>query len=78
MSPPDLRAEEPLDPRRTARRVPAADHAPQPEGGPPRREKPARAKRRRRGIGLFRLLFMVLVVGGLVAWWWFAGQWATP
>ena len=24
------------------------------------------------------VLALALVVGGLVAWWWFAGQWATP
>ncbi|KAF1709453.1 preprotein translocase subunit SecE [Pseudoxanthomonas kalamensis DSM 18571] len=24
------------------------------------------------------VLAMALVVGGLVAWWWFDGQWATP
>lgn len=69
MTPPDLHADEPLDPRRHARRAaaagPAAPPEPSPEGAP-RREKPARAKRRRRGLGLFRLLFMVLVVGGLV------------
>ena len=68
MSPPDLHADEPLDPRRTARRGAVADAAPPPDGAAaaPKKEKPARAKRRRRGLGLFRLLFMILVVGGLV------------
>jgi penicillin-binding protein 1A len=68
MSPPDLHADEPLDPRRTARRGAVADAATPPDGAapPPKKGKPARAKRRRRGLGLFRLLFMILVVGGLV------------
>ncbi|GGJ11401.1 penicillin-binding protein 1A [Neoroseomonas lacus] len=68
MTPPDLRADEPLDPRRTARRGAAADAAPPPDGAaaPPKKEKSARTKRRRRGLGLFRLLFMILVIGGLV------------
>ncbi|MEO3474414.1 PBP1A family penicillin-binding protein [Roseomonas sp. CAU 1739] len=69
MTPPDLHADEPLDPRRNTRRAAAAGPAAPPEPSAeaaPRREKPARAKRRRRGFGLFRLLFMILVVGGLV------------
>ncbi|MBR0651096.1 PBP1A family penicillin-binding protein [Roseomonas terrae] len=66
MTSPDLRADAPLAPRRNGRhQAAAADPAP-PPGETPRREKPARAKRRRRGLGLFRLLFMILVVGGVV------------
>jgi penicillin-binding protein 1A len=66
MTSPDLRADAPLAPRRSGRRQAAAADAPPPPGDAPRREKPARAKRRRRGLGLFRLFFMVLVIGGLV------------
>lgn len=69
MTTPDLRADAPLDPRRTARRGAAPGHDPQPEPAPegaPRREKPPRAKRRRRGFGLFKFLFLLLLVGGMV------------
>lgn len=69
MTTPELRADAPLDPRRTARRGAAPGHDPQPEPAPegaPRREKPPRAKRRRRGFGLFKFLFLLLLVGGMV------------
>ncbi len=69
MTTPELRADAPLDPRRTGRRGAAPGQPPTPDQPPqdaPRREKPARTKRRRRGFGLFRLLFMILVVGGVV------------
>lgn len=77
MTPPDLRADAPLASRRDKRRgsgaaapapKPAADKAPPPEAAdsappqPRRREK----RRRRRGLGLFRLLFVLLIAGGLV------------
>ena len=73
----DLRADTPLDPGRKrpqgkAARGPAGSaprpgrQAEPPGEGEPRRARPER-KRRRRGLGLFRLFFMLLVAGGLVA-----------
>ncbi|MBR0662532.1 penicillin-binding protein 1A [Neoroseomonas oryzicola] len=73
MSPNDLRAEAPLDPSRQRRKGKAEPARPAPaaeDGLPPdrpRREAPERKKRRRRGFGLFKLAFIVLLAGGLVA-----------
>ncbi len=69
----DLHADAPLDPSRRQRRgkAPAEPAETPPEGAPPpgrrRRGTTERRKRRRRGIGLFRLLLVVMVAGGLVA-----------
>ncbi|MBB5690488.1 penicillin-binding protein 1A [Roseomonas alkaliterrae] len=76
MTPPELRADAPLAPRRDKRRGAAA---PAPAAAPAEAGRPAEAaadtpppprrrerRRRRRGLGLFRLLFVLLVAGGLV------------
>ena len=81
MSPIDLRADAPLDPGRTRRqgKAPRDRAAPLPppprgpEGDAPqargarreKREKPEK-RRRRRGLGVFRLLLVLLAAGGLV------------
>jgi len=72
MTPPDLRADAPLAPRRDKPRgtgTPGPDANPatpsqdgQDAPSPPRR----REKRRRRRLGLFRLLLVLLIAGGLV------------
>ncbi|NMJ41939.1 PBP1A family penicillin-binding protein [Roseomonas sp. JC162] len=73
MSPNDLRAEAPLDPTRQRRKGKAEPARPEPtaeDAAPPERkarEAPERKKRRRRGLGLFKLFFVVMLAGGLVA-----------
>ncbi len=78
-----LRADAPLDPSRIKRRrgdsakaapapkveTPAASDTAEPPPGKRRRRDDAAAKprRRRRGLGLFRLMFVLLIGGGLVA-----------
>ena len=75
MTTPDLRADAPLDPRRSARRGAAPGPAPQPpeaEATPPgkpgrQRDNSAKAKRRRRRRGLLSVLGVMVLGGGLVA-----------
>ncbi|MBR0683446.1 PBP1A family penicillin-binding protein [Roseomonas eburnea] len=77
MTPPELRADAPLDPTRRKRRgagpaAPADNTEPGPQADEARprdrrrHERPAKARRRRRGLGLFRTLFVLLLAGGVV------------
>jgi len=72
MSSPDLRADAPLDPRRTVRRGGAPDAAPdpsQPEVASPKKRKDrdstAKTRRRRRRRGALGALTVLVVGGGL-------------